>query len=188
MDKKNENVIAKILSGHDAECMYDTRKETPGTCPICNNRLEDVINMSYKIRKKRWDMYDTYDCFCIVTEKFKRFCEENNYPDLTFIQITASPGYYYFTAEGVFKMDDERCKVKFMNKRECCGSYDEIICSGSFYKSPDFILQTDDFILRSNHIFGSFERKDPFIIVGLKTMRKMPVSYTHLTLPTTERV
>ena len=24
MDKKNENVIAKILSGHDAECMYDT--------------------------------------------------------------------------------------------------------------------------------------------------------------------
>ena len=39
MDKKNENVIAKILSGHDAECMYDTRKETPGTCPICNNRL-----------------------------------------------------------------------------------------------------------------------------------------------------
>ena len=28
MDKKNENVIAKILSGHDAECMYDTRKET----------------------------------------------------------------------------------------------------------------------------------------------------------------
>lgn len=31
MDKKNENVIAKILSGHDAECMYDTRKETPGT-------------------------------------------------------------------------------------------------------------------------------------------------------------
>lgn len=52
MDKKNENVIAKILSGHDAECMYDTRKETPGTCPICNNRLEDVINMSYKIRKK----------------------------------------------------------------------------------------------------------------------------------------
>ena len=70
-------------------------------------------------------------------------------------------------------MDDERCKVKFMNKREYCGSYDEIICSGSFYKSPDFILQTDDFILRSNHIFGSFERKDPFIIVGLKTMRKM---------------
>lgn len=173
MDKKNENVIAKILSGHDAECMYDTRKETPGTCPICNNRLEDVINMSYKIRKKRWDMYDTYDCFCIVTETFKRFCEENYYPDLTFIQITASPGYYYFTAEGVFKMDDERCKVKFMNKRECCGSYDEIICSGSFYKSPDFILQTDDFILRSNHIFGSFERKDPFIIVGIKTMRKM---------------
>ena len=104
MDKKNEKVIAKILSGHDAECMYDTRKETPGTCPICNNRLEDVINMSYKIRKKRWDMYDTYDCFCIVTETFKRFCEENDYPDLTFMQITASPGYYYFTAEAAVLM------------------------------------------------------------------------------------
>ena len=61
MDKKNEKVIAKYLSGRDAEYMYDTRKETPGTCPICNNRLEDVINMSYKIRKKKGDVFHTYD-------------------------------------------------------------------------------------------------------------------------------
>ena len=33
--------------------MYETCEETPGTCPVCNNRLEDVINMSYKIRKKK---------------------------------------------------------------------------------------------------------------------------------------
>ena len=173
MDKKNEKVIAKYLSGKDAEYMYETCEETPGTCPVCNNRLEDVINMSYKIRKKRWDMYDTYDCFCIVTETFKRFCEENDYPDLTFIQITTSPGFYYFMPEGIFKVDDVRSKVKFMNKRECCGSYDEIICSRPFYKSPDFILQTDDFILRTNHRFGSFQMKTQLVIIGLKTMRKM---------------
>lgn len=53
MDKKNEKVIAKYLSGKDAEYMYETCEETPGTCPVCNNRLEDVINMSYKIRKKK---------------------------------------------------------------------------------------------------------------------------------------
>lgn len=107
-----------------------------------------------------------------MTETFKRFCEENNYPDLTFIQITTSPGFYYFMPEGIFKVDDVRSKVKFMNKRECCGSYDEIICSRPFYKSPDFILQTDDFILRTNHRFGSFQMKTQLVIIGLKTMRK----------------
>ena len=173
MDWKNEKIIAKILSGHDAEYMYETRKETPGTCPVCNNRLEDIISMSYRIKKKKGDVFFTYDDFCIVTENFKRFCKENNYPDLTFTQITASPGYYHFRPEGIFKMDDERSKISFIKKRVCCGSYDEIICSRPCYKSPDFILQKDDFILRSNHRFGSFQMKTPFVIIGPKTMRKM---------------
>lgn len=173
MNNKNEKIIAKILSGNNAECMYKKSHETLGTCPICNNRLEDIINMSYKIRKKKGDVFYTYDLFCIVTEKFKKFCEENNYPDLTFTQITASPGFYHFRPEGIFKMDDERSEISFIKRRDCCGSYDEIICSRPCYKSPDFILQTDDFILRSNHRFGSFERKDPFVIIGPKTMRKM---------------
>lgn len=67
--------------------------------------------MSYKIRKKKEDLFYTYDLFCIVTETFKRFCEENNYPDLTFIQITTSPGFYYFMPEGIFKVETYAAKL-----------------------------------------------------------------------------
>lgn len=170
MNNKNEKTVAKILFGDDAEYMYD--KTFPGLCPICHNRLEDIPFMSYKVRKGKGDFFYTYDCFCIVTEKFKQFCVENKYPDLTFIPITASPGFYYFRPNGIFKMDEEHSNICFNNKRECCGSYDKITFSNC-YKSPDTILHTDDFILQSNYIFGLLMIKSPLVIIGLETMKKM---------------
>lgn len=172
--KTKEKVVAFTLFGGDQDCMYPSREKTPGVCPVCFNRLEDVVDMSYHVRKRKGDLFCTYDFFRIVTEKFKRFCEENKYPGLIFTPITASPGYYYFRPTGIYKLDYVRCKTKFITKRECCGSYDEVI--GGFapgYKDSGFLMQSDDFILASEYWFGSFERKAPLIIVGTRTKSKM---------------
>ena len=112
--------------------------------------MEDVVDMSYHVRKKKGDLFCTYDLFRIVTEKFKMFCEENKYPGLIFTPITASPGYYYFRPTGIYKLDYVRRKTKFITKRECCGSYDEVIGVSPGYKDSGFFMQSDDFILSYN--------------------------------------
>ena len=166
-------VVAKIIySNIEIEFMYRTTKD-PGCCPICGNTLRKIPNMQYVIRKKKGDYFSTDDHFTIVSEKFKCFCEENKYPNLTFIPITSSKGYYFFQPERIYKLDYKRRDVQFKNQRECCGTYDEIIGSAPSFKDRDFFLGTDDFICRSEYLFGSYERKDYLIIVGLKTQYLM---------------
>ena len=167
-----KQVVAKLIFGYDVEYMYQSPSLMPGLCDVCHNRLEDVPNMAYKMRKKKGDMFYTYDHYCIVTEKFKSFCDENHYPGLKFTAITASPGFYHFMPTIVYKLDCVRGGTRFMNHRECCGSYDEVIGMPEF-KEVDFFMPNDDFICRSEHLFGTREKKSPLIIIGLDTMRKM---------------
>ena len=169
MDKK---VVAKYIGGYDIGYMYQSPSLMPGLCDVCHNRLEDVPNMAYKIRKKKGDMFCTYDHYCIVTEKFKTFCDENHYPGLKFTAITASPGFYHFMPTIVYKLDSVRSEIRFRNRRECCGAYDEVQHSDLFTQEG-FSMPNDDFICRSEYLFGSFTKKGPSIIIGLLTMRKM---------------
>lgn len=85
--------------------MYDSEDETPGLCPVCHNVLKKIPNLDYRMEKKKGDVFCTYDMFCIVTEKFKNFCEDNGYEGLKFIALPKSPGYYYFESEKIFKID-----------------------------------------------------------------------------------
>lgn len=167
-----ETVVAKIISMPDIEYMYDNENR-PGTCPICHNTLEKIPDVHYKVEKKRADILCTYDGYCIVTEKFKEFCNENKYPNITFIALTDSIGYYFFMPHDIYKLDYIHRKTQFLNKRECCGSYDEIIGATPAYKLSSFSTESDDFINRSEYLFGTKGCKDPLIIIGLKTQQKM---------------
>ena len=166
-----ETVVAKDIYMPDIEYMYDNENR-PGTCPICHNTLEKIPDIHYKVEKKRADILCTYDGFYIVTEKFKEFCNENKYPNITFIALTDSIGYYFFMPHDIYKLDYIHCKTQFLNKRECCGSHDEIIAP-LIYKYPKFSTESDDFINRSEYFFGTKGCKAPLIIIGLKTQQKM---------------
>jgi len=166
-------VVAKILGGDDVEFMYDDKRQNPGLCPICHNALQKIPNLEYKIPKKKGDVFFTYDAFCIVTEKFKRFCETNKYEELTFTALPKSRGYYYFEPEKIFRVDVVKRRTEFIRKRECCGQYDEVIGASPAYKAKDYYIPSDDFICISDYWFGSYEQKSPEIIVGLKTAGKM---------------
>jgi hypothetical protein len=115
----------------------------------------------------------TYDEFCIVSEKFKSFCVERKYPNLTFIALVKSKGFYYFEPHDIYGLDYVRRKVRFITKRDCCGNYDEIIGTAPSYKSKDFDIGTNDFVCCSEYLFGSNGRKSPLIIIGLETVKAM---------------
>ena len=168
-----DKVVAKALYGDLAEHMWISREANWGVCPTYHNTLLQIVNPSYRIGKKLRDFYDTYDGFHIVSERFKAFCDERQYPNLSFVALPKSPGYYFFSPEDIYEIDHERGKVQYITKRECCGSYDEIIIPGPYYKSPDYYIETDDFILRSRYMYASYAHKHPLIIVGSKTFEEM---------------
>lgn len=163
-------LVAKKVYGYDADFMYGRGTTEPGLCPVCHNSLKKIPNPDYRMKKRKGDMFYTYDSFCIVSEKFKSFCELNEYEGLAFTSLPKSPGYYYFEAKNIFKLDIK--DTKFTNKRECCGCYDEIIHPSS-YKAKEQHIATDDFICRTEYCYDSYYDKSPVLIVGTKTALKM---------------
>lgn len=171
MEKKT--AVAKIIYGIDLDYMYDDDKTCPGLCPVCHNTIKKIPDIMYKVTKRKPDFMNTYDGFYIVSEKFKSFCEERKYPNLTFILLEKSKGFYYFEAQDIYELDYVRRKVRFIMKRDCCGNYDEIIGATPGYKRESFNMPTNDFICRSEYFFGSHWKKNPLIIIGLETAKAM---------------
>ena len=193
----NYGSMCKKISGYDIDFMYqDPPKEyhagwfikeilsriinpNPkkeyhvGLCPVCGNTLEQIPDPLYQLSKKRsGDLYYTYDGFCVVSEKFKQFCDMKEYPNLTFVKLVNTHGYYYFMPNDIFEIDYIRSKTRFSNKRTCCGSWDGIWGLAK-YKDANYVLTTNDFIRRGQLLRGSQGRKSPDIIVGLKTYEDM---------------
>jgi hypothetical protein len=105
---------------------------------------------------------------------FLKTLKKRGYPHLTFVALTKSIGYYFFMPEDIYRLDCIRSGIQFIDKRDCCGSYDETIRS-TLYKASDFSMPTDDFICRSEYYFSSLGTKSPLIIVGLDTAVEMKV-------------
>lgn len=111
-----ETVVAKIISVPDTEYMHDNENR-PGICPVCHNTLEKIPDIHYKVAKKRADILLTYDGYYIVTEKFKEFCKENKYSNITFTKLADSAGYYFFMPHEIYKLDYIHRKTRFFSKK-----------------------------------------------------------------------
>lgn len=165
------NVVAKWLTGPGIESMYDSKAEIPGKCPKCHSRLEMIPDLDYYVPKKKGDLFYTDDAYCIVSEKFKFFCESYNYAHLKFVKLNKCE-YYYFEPIDLFRIYIHKYPFNQLGKYcDMCNTYDEVC--GGVLKEKDYILTSDDFILRTDIYRGSYEYKGLDIIVGLQTERKM---------------
>ncbi len=170
-------VIAKILGGVDEMgYMYSHMTDRQDICPICKNRITDIPNLEYKVKKKSSDFLATYDHYFIVSQKFKDFCELNKYENLEFTQLAYSKDFFSIRINNIFPLDYVRRKTKFINYRECCGSYDEIIGATPAFNKEDCSLISNDFIFRTEYRFGSYAFKHYNIIIGLETIKKLKES------------
>lgn len=165
-------VIAKSLGCYDLDAyMWNDKNTRPDCCPICHNTLRKIINQDFSVNMRNRDIGVTYDGYTIISEKFKNFCIEGKYRNLR-VEPLKCKSLYYFEPLDIFGLDYERYGTKFIDKRDCCGSYDEII-RPPIMKSKDFFIQDDDFIMRSEYMFGSYDKKNVVIIVSDKTSKKM---------------
>ena len=171
---ENKKIVAKLISCNDAPHMWEKKTERPGLCPKCHNVLEQIPNLKYKVRKtKKRDLVCTYDGFHIASQKFKDFCEENGYEDVTFVQFPKSPNFYFFLPNKIYQLDYVRMKTQFIGYNECCGRYNEVIGCYNIYRHLSHEVHKNDFICRSKYFFSSFFNKQPLIIIGTKTLDKM---------------
>jgi hypothetical protein len=167
------NVIARMLWGESIDdYMYENIDDRKDICPICHNTLGHIPNQSVVIHNRNWDLSTTYDGYWIISEKFYDFCKEGNYKNLRIIPLSNSKGLYYFEPMDIFGLDYELYGTKYINKRDCCGSYDEII-KPPVIKAKDFNIESNDFIMKSGTLFGPHEKKIFTIIIGNETAKKM---------------
>ncbi len=174
--KMKGKVIAKSLSSVDiCDFMYYDKNSRPDCCPICHNKLHFIPNQDISVKLKRSDIGCTYDGYDIVSEKFYNFCMEGKYPGLIFTPLEKSKGLFFFEATEIFGLDyayNEHIKTKFLNKRDCCGTYDEVI-SPPMVRAKTYKMASNDFIMTADYFWGSHERKGKLKIVGTETAQKM---------------
>jgi hypothetical protein len=164
-------VVAKILYGSDLRSYMYLNEKSKGLCPFCGSVVAQIVNPEFRVKRMASDLAYTYDHYCIVTDRFKEFCETNGYEQLTFIPITNSD-CYFFQPNTIFPLDPVRREIRFKNFCEHCSTYRYVIGATPSYKVQDY-EEKADFIYRSNYSFGSDDKKSPIIIVGLETMKKM---------------
>lgn len=165
-------VVAKKLVVDDLKRYMYEANDFPGLCPYCHCTLEKVPNLEFRTKTNK-DIVWTYDGFYVVSERFRRFCDEQGLKDLTFIPLKKSPGHYYFEptmrfptdyVNTIFEHDGDPCPQ--------CGNYKWF--GGPHRTYSDRLFKEDDnFIYRTAEYFGDRNCKFFEIIVGLKTDRLM---------------
>lgn len=167
----SRSVVAKSLDGIILSFMYGDNGIVPCLCQYCYSKLKSMPNLDYVPNKRRKDFYYTSDGFCIVSKKFKDFCEENGYSGLEFQKLNTCD-FYFFEPHVVFKTNIRWIPFnEFKYWCNVCKNYAEL--TGGVLKEESFKLETNDFIMRTDKFFGKYESKHPIIVIGLETERKM---------------
>ena len=169
-----DTMVAKIICGPDADDMYNFHKgeKDPGLCEKCKTRLKMIPNPNYRVRIKGRDFQNTYDGYYIVSERFKSFCEQNNYPNLSFTQ-TKTKGYYTFLPQKIYQTSSD-IGITYSHLNECCDLYSHVYVSHRLYvRDKNFIQEEDDFIARTEILYGDNSYKHYMIVIGNKTYVKM---------------
>ena len=167
-------IVAKIICGPDADDMYNFHKgeKDPGLCEKCKTRLEMIPNPNYRVRIKGRDVQFTYDGFCIVSERFKNFCKLNNYPDLEFTPVKTK-NFYVFLPQGIYQMSHD-LGIQYYTQNACCNTFKEVGCYNRlFVRDKNYVQENNDFIKRTDILYGSRSRKSYEIIIGIDTFQKM---------------
>lgn len=162
-------IVAKVLTGGNETHFF---QKNPGKhfCR-CMLRLKKELNRKYAAPENRYAVYRTADGYDIVNDAFRQFCQENDYPGLTFVPLPKSPGWYWLSVGDKYEVDWGKGYAfhgKFCLKcEEVCYYYPFPV-----FKSSDCKISGDDFICRSDIEYGDFGRA-PLIIIGLKTEKKL---------------
>lgn len=164
--------LGYLVYGQDNQSLMYYKAEGLRTCLECGYKIDfEYVNPKLRIKKRIYDFSYTFDKCCIVSAKFKKFCEENNYHNIVFFQLPQDPDFYFFIAEEKLSFDFQKAKTVFNKYCNTCKMYNEIGGATPFLKNLNEPLK--DGFFRSDLLFGSGNERSPLIFVGVDTYEKI---------------
>jgi hypothetical protein len=142
----------------------------PATCGMCGRKTDPkYVNPNFRVKKRNRDTTCTYDGYILVSNQFRDFCFEHEFPGLEFTPLPADPAFLVFRQLRRLRFDDERRGTRFAKPCPDCGAFYEVIGARPVYlcgvDSP-----IEDGIYRSDLEFGSGPSQHPLIFVGVATV------------------
>jgi hypothetical protein len=133
----------------------------------------NYIDPKFKLRARfrKYDYVVTYDGYDLVSEKFKNFCEKNQYTGLEFVILPNTLGYYWLKANVILELDLTQMDCLFEQYSEKYKTYWGVYRPNPLYfKKPE---ELKDGFYRTDICFGDAYSKHPILIIGLETKLKI---------------
>ena len=143
------------------------------SCPKCGCVYDfNFINPRFKLCRKRYDLSSTYDLRRIVSQRFKDFCEENEYHGLEFIPFPQEPLFYVFRVNNIIACDVERSNLEYLDFCSECCRYNQVVptCPVCF---KDVTKPLTKGFYASDIWFWPGSEKRPLLIADIDTCEKL---------------
>lgn len=144
-------------------------------CSGCGYRRDfSAHKPRYRLRDVRKDLCATYDGQIIGSLTFKRFCEQNRYTGIRFLEFETDEIHFHVLIDNSVPFGFERRKTRFERMCVICGNYESVVGA-----SPAFLkvgVPLADGFFRTDLLFGSGDGKSPAWLVAEHTRAKMEVA------------
>jgi len=136
-------------------------------CETCGELLSkwDEPLAGLIIKKRTYDISNTYDGVVVVSPRFMSAYEENKLFGLVFRRLPDDPDFFAIQASRTVEFDSDRRKTRFIRPCPSCGRYESVVgatpgClrSGSEVEGPEFV--------RTDLEFGTSDEKQPLLLCG----------------------
>ena len=163
-------VVGYTMFGADLNELMFPYKITENVCSSCGVKLDfGSTNSSFRT-DTTIDFAETADGQFICSNKFKDFCETNQYEGLRFLALS-DDAHWHFFADRQVQFDSVKRNTRFEKYCDVCKRYtDTVGATPSFLKVQSPI---PDGIFRSDLIFGSANSKQFLLFVGNSTKTKL---------------
>jgi hypothetical protein len=145
----------------------------PATCPTCGRKTDpEYVNPEFKAKRRTWDISATYDGYCLVSNRFREFCQTQGWEGMTFSSLPADKDFFVLRLANVLPFDAKRRKTRFEDPCPTCGGFYNVIGA-----TPVFLCGVTEPIhegfFRSDLEFASGPEQHPLILVGVDTAEKL---------------
>lgn len=145
----------------------------PATCETCGRKTDaNYVHPKFRAKKRTWDISSTYDGYCIVSSRFRQFCEQQGWRGMQFVTLPSDNDFFVLRISKTLTFDAERRETRFEDPCPTCKSYFNVIGANPAYlhgiKSP-----IKEGFFRSDLEFGSGHEQHPLILIGVETAKKL---------------
>lgn len=162
-------IIAYHLAPYYGVGHFFNGQEPAGVlCRECDCVLDDEYVPKRVSIRRPYEVASTYDNRTIVSERFKRFCDNERLKRVQFILVNERRKLYLLRPRKVLQLDISRSNTRFGKICRSCGQH-EFVVGIDGIRLRDIRKPIRRGLYRSDLLFASNRGKRPLHVVGIET-------------------